>query len=230
MKKLNALIASLILLSLSTATAAELPGLETKVSAGYSSHGVDFGKITAGGTYLAGADITWQSFRLSALTHNDLSFGSNSTFKFNRLDLTGGYKLFSSLADVELGTTLHYLYTTPRFDTDLHWQPFVSISKSRFSVTGAFDLASRTTNIEADVKGPSFKVLGGKVVTGAFAGYSDVNDALPKTLKEIKYTNAYFGGSVDFVYKWFRVGGFALHDGHKKDTTFGWRTFATYKF
>lgn len=231
MKKLTltAIIASILLLA--NATAAELPGVKSKVFAGYTSKKVNFGKVTdTDGDKLLGADLSWQSFRLGALAHNDLTIGSNTSYKLNRIDLTGGYKFFSTLADVELGTTLEYTNKPGALDTKTHWQPFVSVGKSDFNVTGTYDVQSSTFNFEGKVKGPSLDLLGGKVVTGLFVGYTDVNDALPKSLQEIKYTNTYFGGSVDLTYKWFSVGTFVIRDGDINDTTVGWRAFATYQF
>lgn len=229
MKKLFAIIASLALLTPAIAT--ELPGFKSKLTAGYTSKGVDFGKVTdTDGDKLLGADLSWESFRLSALTHNDLTIGSNTSYKLNRVDLTGGYKLFSTLADVELGTTLQYVNKPGALDAKTHWQPFVSVGKSRFNVTGTYDIQSSTFNLEAKVNGPSLAFAGGKLVTGAFAGYTDVGDALPKSLQEIKYTNTYFGGSVDLTYKWLSIGTFVIRDGDIKKTTTGWRAFATYQF
>jgi len=228
MKKLLTLIVSLTLFA-TTSVAQNLPGFATKVFAGYNEKGIDFGKVTdSDGEYIVGAEVAWESFKLTTTTHNSFSFKTKDA-SFDRLDVKTGYTLFSTLADVEVGNTL-FILNRPGLYKNIQWQPYVSVGKSFLNVTGTYDVQSRLINFEGTAKGPQFKILGANIVTGLFAGYTDVNDALPKSVKEIKFNNTYYGGSVDAKLGWVSVGAVALYDGHAKDTTIGWRTSVVYKF
>lgn len=228
MKNLFTLFAIAVLF-ISTTTAQELPGFQGSVNVGYVSDVVDFGKVTSTDQYVVGVDVSWQSFSLGVATYSDLKVAPFDG-KLNRVDLTGGYTFFSTLADLEVGTSYVHKNGLNRNTFSGNWQPFVSVGKGFYKLTGTYDVQTRMTDVELDLH-KAINVAGDlNVVPGVFLGYSDVNDALPKAVREIKYTNAYYGGSVDLNWKWFNVGGFAVRDGNLKDTEIGWRASATLKF
>lgn len=228
MKKLFLLIASLTLFA-TASVAQDLPGFEAKVFAGYNEKGIDFGKVTdTNGEYIVGAEVAWESFKLAAITHNSVSLEPVDA-SFDRLDVKVAYTLFSTLADVEIGNSW-FILNHPKLYKNVQWQPYVSVGKGIFNVTSTYDVQSRLVNFEGTVKGPQFKLLGTDIVTSVFAGYTDVNDALPKSVQEIKFNNTYYGGSIDAKLGWVSVGAVALYDGHVKDTAIGWRTSVVYTF
>lgn len=228
MKKLLVITAIVTMLS-TTMFAQQLPGISARATAGYTSKVVEFGKAS-NGAYTAGADLAWQSFSVGVLTYNDLAVSPFSA-KLNRVDLTAAYKLFSTLADVNVGAAYVHVNNAGKFDFSGHWRPFVTVSKGFYAVTAAYDTQSRLSNIEGKLfTSVETPLVGVSLVPAVFVGYTDVNDALPKTVKEIKYTNAYFGAGADVTYKWLSVGGLVLHDGQTNHTTGVWHAYATYKF
>jgi len=219
MKKLLTLIVSLTLFA-TFATAQESKGFDTGLTVGYKSKGVDFGKVTDdNGDYTVMVEASWDSFRVSALAHNDI----NPT-QFNRVDIVGAYKLFSTLADIEVGNTWVVRNNAGEIYFDsTHWEPFITVGKDAVSVTATYDVQAKLVNFEGNVKLPSLKVSKLEFKPSVFVGYTDVKDALPKALNEVKFSNTYYGGALDTKLAWFNVGLFVLHDGEASKTTTGWR-------
>lgn len=197
------------------------------LSAGYRQKDITFGNVSsAQGAYYATADLTLGSFHFAGSTQNNLSLKDSSMYQ---TDLLAGYKFTSTLVDLEGGAKYVIKGKPALKDFTNHWRPYVTLSKGWLSLTGNADLEAKTTNVEGRIA-RGFKV--GKLTHtfGAYAGYTDVNDALPKTLKEIKYTNAYFGGSYDVTFKIVTAGIYTLRDDIKNDWNFGWRAGTTVKF
>lgn len=225
MKKLIAFIA--IVSTLAVASYAQLPGFQTKVSGGYSSKVLNYGEVVADGVYTADLELSWQSFVVGVNTFNSLEV-SPFKAKLERIDLTGAYRLFSTLADIDVGAT----YTHENngvLDFKGHWQPFVTVSKGFYAVSGTYDLQSRLLNFEGKLH-ESFDVSVFKVTPAVFGGVTDVNDALPKSKKEIKYNTSYVGGELVLGWKWLGVGGFVSHDLKTDENVTGWKVLATKTF
>lgn len=224
MKKLIVLFIALASVSFAAIGSAT----EGTLTVGYREKDITFGRLSSRqGAYTADAGFKWQSFRLNAVVQNDLSLTDSGLYQ---ADIAAGYSFFSTLANIELGTKYVTKFKADPKDFKNHWRPFVSVGKGWVVVTATADLEAQTTNIEAKVAKtiPLFFQIKG--TPGVYAGYTDVNDALPRTLKEVKYTNAYYGGSFDLSWKIASVGIYALHDGIKKEWNAGWRTAATFKF
>jgi hypothetical protein len=201
---------------------------DTTIGFGYREKDITFGKLSSGqGAYTASVEAKYGSFRGAALVQNNLSLKDSSLYQ---TDLLAGYSFTSTLVDVELGGK--YLMKGKPALTDIgsHWRPFVTLSKGWFSVRGMMDLESQTSNIEASVtdKRPVFGGI--KAITGLYVGYTDANDALPRSRKEIKYTNAYYGGSFDLGWKFLTAGIYVLKNDFATAWTAGWRVGVTQKF
>ncbi len=200
----------------------------TTVSVGYREKGIDFGKVSdSEGAIVAAANTNWKSFSFVAAAENHIDM---SSAQFSQATLSAGYKFFSTLADVNVGVNYVMKNHPGKYDLNSHSRPFVSVGKGPALVTARYDAESRLTNIEAEFA--SKHALGKNVSlkTAIFGGYTDANDALPKTLKEIKYTNAYYGGSIDASWKMFSVGMIALQDGNLNKHILGWRTSTSWSF
>ncbi len=225
MKKLIVLIA--FITTLAVASYAQLPGFQAKVSGGYASKVLNYGEVAAEGVYTADLELSWQSFIVGVNTFNDLEI-SPFKAKLNRVDVTGAYKLFSTLADIDVGATYTHENNGP-LDFKGHWQPFVTIGKSFYAVTGTYDLQSRLLNFEGKLH-KSFDLSVFKVTPVVFGGVTDVNDALPKSVKEIKYNTSYVGGELSLGWKWLNVGGFISRDLQTEENITGWKVLATKTF
>jgi hypothetical protein len=220
MKKLIALFAAL-----SSIAAAQVT---TELTAGYRSKDFSFGKVASTvSAYTTTADIRINSFRLGTSVQDQLTLKSS---KLYQLDLIGGYKFFSSLADVEFGTRYVTKGIFAKYDMKNHWRPFVEVSKGIFSVRSQMDLEAKTSNIEGALKRALPLGAGFKFTPSVYVGYTDANDALPHTIKEIKYTNVYYGGSGDVSWKWATAGLYTIHTKIDKKYTNGYRAGVALKF
>lgn len=215
----------LLVLSLTAASAA----VSGSISAGYREKDITFGDISSRqGAYYTNADLLVSSFHLGVNVANNLSLKDTSMYQ---TDLVAGYKFFSTLADVEVGGVAVFKGKPVVTDMAQHTRPFVSLNRGPLTLVGKMDLEAKTTNVELQAAQPAHLVgdFDGKL--GVYVGYTDVNDARPRSVKELKYTNAYAGGSLDITWKKFvGVGVYAVHSGHTADTTFGWRSYVTKKF
>lgn len=222
MKKL---INTIIAVSVLTVTA--IAQTSVSVSAGWREKGIEFGKVVdETGAYVAGIDATWQSFRFGVSTENHGSLSDINLYKVNFLV---GYKFFSTLADVEIGTGYSMKNHPGKYDLNDHAKPFVTVSKGPFSLSGRMDLESKLSNVEGTfTKG--FKVGPFDVSVPVFIGYTDTNDYFPKSAKEIKFTNLYYGGKVVGSWKIFHAGVVALYCGENSKTTIGWEAGLSHKF
>lgn len=201
---------------------------DTTIGFGYREKDITFGKLSSGqGAYTASVEAKYGSFRGAATVQNNLSLKDSSLYQ---TDLLGGYSFTSALVDVELGTKYVMKGKPAKADIGSRWRPFVTLSKGVFSVRGMLDLEAQTSNVEAALsdKRPAFGEI--QAITGIYAGYTDANDALPRSLKEIKYTNAYYGGSFDLNYKFVTAGLFVLKNDFATAWTAGWRVGVTQKF
>lgn len=223
MKKLIAIVASIILLGSVAYAGVDL-------TSGYTSKLIEFGNVTtAKSVYTAGADAQWQSFVVGVQTFNSIEFSPFSA-ALNRVDLSAGYKLDSTLADVVVGGTYVHLNNANKFDYSGHWRPSVSVGKGFYSVTATYDTQSRMVNAEAKLN-TSFEVSKGvKVVPVVFAGYTNTADALPKTIKAISKEDGYFGASLGVSYKAFTVGALGLRNLHTDATTGIWFASTSLRF
>jgi hypothetical protein len=198
------------------------------LSVGYQEKEIEFGKVTnAKGSAVTAVDYSIGSFNVGASANTHLN-GIDSV-ELYKVKFLGGYTFFSTLADVKVGTE-YSMKNSPGKDSNGHFRPFVSVGKGPLSVTGRYDVESDLSNLEAKF---SQAVKFGKNygLTGAvFAGYTDANDVFPRTVKQIKYTNAYYGGSLDASWKMVSVGAIALQDGNLGKATVGLRSFVTLKF
>jgi hypothetical protein len=221
---MNKLI-KLTLLAILTASASAFAA--GTLSVGYQEKEIEFGKVTdAKGSAVTAVDYSIGSFNVGASANTHLN-GVDSV-ELYKVKFLGGYTFFSTLADVKVGTEYSML-NSPGKDSNGHFRPFVAIGKGPLSVTGRYDVESDLSNLEAKF---SQAVKFGKNygLTGAvFAGYTDANDAFPRTRKEIKYTNVYYGGSLDASWKMVSVGAIALQDGNLGKATVGLRSFVTLK-
>ena len=216
----------LLLVALS-ASAAPLTN-SGSLSVGYREKDITFGNISSRqGAVYTNVDLRLQSFHFAVNAANNMSLKETSMYQ---TDVLVGYKLFSSLADVEFGGTQVFKGKPVVTDMAQHFRPFVALSKGFVTLTGKMDLEAKTTNVQLDLNQSTSLIgdLTGKL--SGFVGYTDVNDARPRSLKEIKYTNAYYGGALDFSWKVLGAGVYVLRSGHTNDTTFGWRTQLTLKF
>ena len=198
------------------------------VSVGYQEKGIDFGKVTdTKGSAVTAVDYSIGSFNVGASA--DTHLGGIDSVKLYQVKFLGGYTFFSTLADVKVGTEYSML-NNPGKDSNGHFRPFVTVGKGPATLTGRYDVESDLSNVEAKFA-QTTKFAGNFGLTGAvFAGYTDANDALPRTVKEIKYTNAYYGGSVDASWKVLSAGFVVLQDGNLDKTTVGLRSAVTLKF
>ena len=198
------------------------------VSVGYQEKGIDFGKVTdAKGSAVTAVDYSIGSFNVGASA--DTHLGGIDAVKLYQVKFLGGYTFFSTLADVKVGTEYSML-NSPGKDSNGHFRPFVAVGKGPVTLTGRYDVESDLSNVEAKFA-QTLKFGKNCGLTGAvFAGYTDANDALPRTVKEIKYTNAYYGGSLDASWKVLSAGFVVLQDGNLDKTTVGLRSAVTLKF
>ena len=198
------------------------------VSVGYQEKGIDFGKVTdTKGSAVTAVDYSIGSFNVGASA--DTHLGGIDAVKLYQVKFLGGYTFFSTLADVKVGTEYSML-NSPGKDANGHFRPFVTVGKGPVTLTGRYDVESDLSNVEAKFA-QTLKFGKNCGLTGAvFAGYTDANDALPRTVKEIKYTNAYYGGSVDASWKVLSAGFVVLQDGNLDKTTVGLRSAVTLKF
>ena len=197
------------------------------VSVGYQEKGIDFGKVTdAKGSAVTAVGYTLGSFEVGASADTHIEGVAGDLYKVNFL---GGYTFFSTLADVKVGTE-YMMKNHPGKDSNGHFRPFVAVGKGPITLTGRYDVESDLSNVEAKFA-QTLKFGKNCGLTGAvFAGYTDANDALPRTVKEIKYTNAYYGGSLDASWKVLSAGFVVLQDGNLDKTTVGLRSAVTLKF
>ena len=228
MKKIISLIVSLTLLTTIT-SAQNLPGFKSDVSVGYFSKFIEFGEVAYKDAYVAGVDVSWQSFKVSVLTVNDLNL-SPFTSKLNRLDVGASYKFFSTFVDLEVGNKWQFNNNANVEDHDNHIRPFVKLSKGSLMVVGKFDVQSRISNLEASFKTTKLKVLGLEFQPAVLAGYTDVQDLLPKSATKIQWNKSYFGGSLDASWKWFSTGGYLVTNKKFSDTVTGWKVAGNYTF
>ena len=198
------------------------------VSVGYQEKGIDFGKVTdAKGSAVTAVGYTLGSFDVGASA--DTHIGGIDSTDLYKVKFLGGYTFFSTLADVKVGTE-YSMKNHPGKDSNGHFRPFVAVGKGPITLTGRYDVESDLSNVEAKFA-QTLKFGKNCGLTGAvFAGYTDANDALPRTVKEIKYTNAYYGGSVDASWKVLSAGFVVLQDGNLDKTTVGLRSAVTLKF
>jgi hypothetical protein len=198
------------------------------VSVSYQEKGIDFGKVTdMKGSAVTAVDYSIGSFNVGASA--DTHLGGIDSVKLYQVNFLGGYTFFSTLADVKIGTEYSML-NNPGKDSNGHFRPFVVLSKGPVTLAGRYDVESDLSNVEAKFA-KTTKFAGNFGLTGAvFAGYTDANDVFPRTVKEIKYTNAYYGGTLDASWKAFSVGYVVLHDGNLDKTTVGLRSAVTVKF
>lgn len=222
MKKLLTLIASVIALSLAAYGDVSLRGA-------YTSKLVEFGSVTQNSVYTVGASSSWESFSFDVETYNSLHLSPFSA-ALHRVDLTGGYKFTSTLADVVVGATYVNTNNPGRYDFVGHWRPSVKVGKDFYQLSAAYDLQSRLSNVELKLHGKVDGPYGLLIVAGGFAGYTDVADALPKTVKAINYDNAYIGCSLDVMWKQLGVGAYVVRDGHRDYNPGGWRVYGSHSF
>jgi hypothetical protein len=198
------------------------------ISVGYREKGIDFGKVSdPEGAVVTAVNMSWKSFSFGASAENRVTL---SSAQFSEATFSGGYRFFSTLADVEVGAQYAMKNHPGKFDLNGHFRPFVSVGKGPASVAARYDAESRLINIEGALTGKHALSKNVSLKTAIFGGYTDANDAMPKTLKEIKYTNAYYGGSIDASWKMFSVGMIALQDGNLNKHTLGWRTSTSLSF
>jgi hypothetical protein len=198
------------------------------VSVGYQEKGIDFGKVTdTKGSAVTAVDYSIGSFNVGASANTHLN-GIDSV-DFYQFKFLGGYTFVSTLADVKVGTE-YAMKNRPGKDSNGHFRPFVTVGKGPVTVTGRYDVESDLSNVEAKFA-QTAKFAGDFGLTGTvFAGYTDANDVFPRTVKEIKYTNAYYGGSLDASWKVLSAGFVVLQDGNLDKTTVGLRSAVTLKF
>jgi len=224
---MNKLIA-LFLATAAISQAALAPANYGTLTVGYREKDITFGRVSSRqGAYVANAEFTWESFRAAAVMQNNVSLKDSGLYQ---ADLVGGYSFFSTLANVEVGTKYVTKFKADPKDRMNHWRPFVAVGNSWLAVTATADLEAQTTNIEGKVSKTLPLFLGIKSTTALSAGYTDVNDALPRSLKEVKYTNAYYGGSFDVTWKIATAGIYVLRDGIKNEWSAGWRAGTTIRF
>ena len=197
------------------------------VSVGYQEKGIDFGKVTdTKGSAVTAVDYSIGSFNVGASADTHIEGVAGDLYEVTFL---GGYTFFSTLADVKVGTE-YMMKNHPGKDSNGHFRPFVAVGKGPVTLTGRYDVESDLSNVEAKFA-QTLKFGKNCGLTGAvFAGYTDANDALPRTVKEIKYTNAYYGGSLDASWKVLSAGFVVLQDGNLDKTTVGLRSAVTLKF
>jgi len=201
---------------------------DTTIGFGYREKDITFGKLSSGqGAYTASIEAKYGSFRGAALVQNNLSLKDSSLYQ---TDLLAGYSFTSTLVDVELGGKYVMKGKPALTDIGSHWRPFVTVSKGWFSISGTLDLEAQTSNIEGALVDSRSLPGGFKITTSLHAGYTDANDALPRSVKEIKYTNVYSGGSVDFSWKFLSAGIYVLNNDFANGWATGWRAGVTQKF
>ena len=220
MKKL--LITLTAILALSTSAFANIT-----LSGVIREKGIDFGKVTDNDfAFVGSAEAKYKSFRGGAEIQTD---GKSDQF---RVILLGGYTLTSTLFDIEIGSMWDAKNHPGKFDYDYgHVIPFVTLSKGIAKVTVQTDIESQLSNIEGRLEKTVNLSKNVGIVTAILGGYTDCNDELPKTLKEIKYTNAYYGGEIGVVLaKAFYVGGVVHYEGLRGKWTTGLKTGLTLQF
>ncbi len=195
----------------------------------YRQKDITFGDISSrqGAVYALADLYVFNSFHFGASVANNLSLKNSSLYQ---TDLLVGYKFFSALADVEFGAVQIFQGKPALQDMGQRFRPFVAISRGIITLTGRMDLEAETTNAQIDVtktislgRGFAYKVSG-------YTGYTDVNNSLPRSVKELKYTNFYYGGDLGLEWKVLNAGIYVLRSGHTNDTTFGWRAGMVLKF
>ena len=198
------------------------------VSVGYQEKRIDFGKVTdTKGSAVTAVDYSIGSFNVGASA--DTHINGVDSVNLHQVQLVGGYTFFSTLADVKVGTEYSML-NSPGKDSNGHFRPFVAVGKGPVTLTGRYDVESDLSNVEAKFA-QTTEFVGDFGLTGTvFAGYTDANDVFPRTVKEIKYTNAYYGGSLDASWKILSAGFVVLQDGNLDKTTVGLRSSVTLKF
>ena len=198
------------------------------VEAGYRQNDITFGALSSDqGAYVLGLEGKFDSFRLAAVVQNNATLNSTSLYQ---TDFIAGYTFASTLVDVEVGGNMVIQGKPSLLDFGTHWRPFITFQKSWYYVRGTMDIESKTTNVEAALR-VSHKLVGG--LTGlplVYVGYTDVNDAFPKSIREVKYTNAYFGGSYDVKWKFLSAGVYVLKTKGEGSWVNGWRAGITQQF
>lgn len=220
MKKLTLLFVALV-----TAVSAQVT---SSFTAGYRSKDITFGRVSSEvGAYVGTADISVGSFHLGTNVQNNLKLADSSLYQ---IDLIGGYKFFSTLANVEVGTKYVTKGHPVKDDMKNHFRPFVEVSKGIVSVRGMMDLEAKTSNIEGALKKSVPLAYGVSLTPSIYVGYTDVNDAFPHSKKEIKYTNFYYGGSADLGWKFISGGLYTVRPGTTKKYSTGYRAGVALKF
>ena len=221
MKKLTLLFVALV-----TAVSAQVTSTFT---AGYRSKDITFGRVSSDvAAYVGTAEVAVGSFRLGANVQNNLNLNDSSLYQ---IDLIGGYKFFSTLANVEFGTKYVTKGHPVNYDMKNHFRPFVEVGKDIFSIRAMMDLEAQTSNIEGALKhSVDLGLFGLKFIPSINVGYTDVNDALPHSKKEIKYTNMYYGGSADLTWKFISGGLYTVCPSTTKKYATGYRGGVALKF
>jgi len=203
---------------------------DVTVEASYRQNDITFGSLSSDqGAYVLGLEGKFDSFRLAAIVQNNATLNSTSLYQ---ADVIAGYTFASTLVDVEVGGNMVIQGKPSLLDFGTHWRPFVTFQKSWYYVRGIMDIESKISNVEVALR-TSHKLVGG--LTGlplVYVGYTDVNDAFPKSIQEIKYTNAYFGGSYDVKWKFLSAGIYVLKTKANAEGSWsnGWRAGITQKF
>jgi hypothetical protein len=222
---MNKLIKLMLLAILTASVSAFAAGT---VSVGYREKDIEFGKVSdSQGAVVVASDVDWKSFSFGVAAESHMTMNSTDLYKTS---LTAGYKFVSTLADIKFGTQYRIANSPSKQDFAGHYRPFVTVSKGPLAVTARLDLESKLSNIEGSYSNVTNVTKNVDIKTSVFAGYTDANDALPKSVKEIKYTNAYYGASVDASWKMLSIGVIALQDGQLDKRNFGWRASVNRSF
>lgn len=201
---------------------------DTTIAFGYREKDITFGKLSSGqGAYVGSVAGKYGSFGGALTVQNNLSLKDSSLYQ---TDLLGSYQFTSTLVDVELGGKYVIKGKPNKLDIGSHWRPYVGLSKGPLSIRGMMDLEAQTSNVEAALSDKRPVFLGIQALTTLHVGYTDANDALPRSIKEVKYTNAYYGGSFDLGWKFLTAGIYVLKNDFATAWTAGWRASVTQKF
>jgi hypothetical protein len=202
----------------------------------YSSRFQDKGAIS-GAILITSLDASYQSFGLGVKTYAPTLISAH-TFQtgLNRTDFTGSYTFDSSLGSLAFGDTLKHYNKPGKNGAGDHNQPFVKLTTKviPLSLVARYDIATRYANVEANVKTP-VKLGSYKLIPSGYAGYGDVSDQFPHSLKAVKQSNRYYGGGLSLSRRVIlgdvTIGGFANRsDVSFTGTTFFWSTGYSLRF
>ena len=195
------IISAALFLGVSAFAQADLPAFNGSASVGYTSRLIDSGMRVGDATTIVNVGLGYESFRLDFASYIPTLISRDRVrAHFGREDLTGSYRFVSSLVDLTLGARYQHFDDVGAGAVQSHLQPFVRLSDRLADfpvyVQARYDLRTKGVNLEGGA-GVSFDVgMGVRAMPAVYVGYNDIADSLPRSVREIKADNRYYGATL----------------------------------